>query len=373
MKKYVVPTLLLFACFVIGVGIGALFILFPGFDLAQIAPMSSIAPSSTPAMVRTSAPHPTSTPKPTPNATSTQEARATATARIETALDYLPGEEIYLSRSNGHVRVTLNYLDWDTYWNSDELLHSSDVWASLVVENLGARTIHANPYYFTIVDGKGRIYSHASESYRSDVGFTAIDLQPGTHTVGGLVFDLDFHTYPAHLIYDDGFTPAITLDIGEWLVAHEPGPTPTATPIAWMDIDQSVEYVAGLGTITVVVHSLHLDEDSVRLEYSIRDQNQRQVDWSVHDDPHNCGHRFALFQDNLPLSPLPVPGAPLCGRKRWTKWSWVEYFSPVSRAKSTIFIQVLDGYTYCTISLDPIEIGICEFLGHILVVEYSGR
>lgn len=371
-KKYV-SLIVFLACLVIAVWTGLFLLISHRPGLVGIGAQPTVAPSPTPTVTHARTPRPTNTPRPTPNATATQRAQATAAARIETALDYLPGDKIYLSQTNGYVRVILNFLDWHSYYDSETLLHGSDIWASLVVENVGTQTIHTNPFYFTIIDNRGRIYSHSSESYRTDLGFRAIDLRPGTYSLGGLIFDLGFHVYPAHLIYDDGLTPPITLDIENWLTTHEPEPTPTTTPIARIDVDQSIEYAAGLGTITIVVHSLDLDEDSTRLEYSIYDENQRQDDWSIYDDPHNCGHRFYLFQDDLSLNPLSVPGAPLCGRKRWTGWSWVEYFSPIVRRESSIFIQLRDGYTSCTMNLNPIEIGICQFFGHIFVVKYSGR
>lgn len=348
---------------------------------ASLRPMLS-ATANLPAVVSSPSPSPTSTPvrptntpRPTPNLAATREAQATATVRFGLAIDQLPGQDIRLSQSNGYVRVSLNFLDWTHYYEDSVtgLKHSSDVWVSLVVENLGGQTIHTNPFHFTMTDNNSRAYEHSSETYRYDMAFTAIDLQPRTYTTGGLIFELALHTFPSRLIYDDGFTPPITLDIAQWLATHEPRPTPTATPVVFIDVEQSVQYSAGLDTIRVTVNSLQLAEDSVVLKYSVLDQNYRRISWWTYDDQHGCGHIFELFQDDAPLSPLPVPNARACGRDWWINDTYLEYFSPLSRKPSLISIRLRDGYVHCLTSLDPIQIAPCQLTGYTFQVHYSGR
>jgi hypothetical protein len=69
------------------------------------------------------------------------------------------------------------------------------------IKNVSGAVRHANPNHFTLVTVEGRSYSVSSETYGLSRYFDAVDLQPGTETAGGIIFDT--YAKPKKLIYSE--------------------------------------------------------------------------------------------------------------------------------------------------------------------------
>jgi len=80
------------------------------------------------------------------------------------------------------------------------------------VVNKSSEIIYTHPSYFILVDVNGGVHSYdSSDTTFSNTYFRGIDLPSGTHTEGGLIFELDTSIPPKSLVYNDEKTPPITL------------------------------------------------------------------------------------------------------------------------------------------------------------------
>ncbi len=84
------------------------------------------------------------------------------------------------------------------------------------VDNETISTIHVNPFNCTLVDLDGATYTHDAETYSFwSNPLPAVDVSPGSHTYGGIVFQIPSNTGPAKFIYRDPslFGPTIEIDL----------------------------------------------------------------------------------------------------------------------------------------------------------------
>lgn len=86
----------------------------------------------------------------------------------------------------------------------------------IIVENNTTRSIHVNPGNVTLVDQKGASYRYNSATFSwCNTPLQAVDVQPGNHAQGCLLFQVDSSTGPAKIIYRvNSFSgPEITINL----------------------------------------------------------------------------------------------------------------------------------------------------------------
>lgn len=69
------------------------------------------------------------------------------------------------------------------------------------IKNKSNEIRHANPNNFTLVTVENRSFSHSRETYGLSSYFNSVDLQPGTKTSGGIIFDT--WDKPKKLVYSE--------------------------------------------------------------------------------------------------------------------------------------------------------------------------
>jgi hypothetical protein len=173
------------------------------------------------ALVATPTPRLTPRATPTPGqtqvrATASAQARFTATAEglaKVAAYRKVPPKGIWCEREGG-ITVCAGYFD---YFNATDYYTAGAgnkfVKFSITVYNNTADAIHVNPFNVTLVDLDNRTYSRSSVGYTYFVTpLEAVDVQPGDHASGGIMFSIKSDSGPARVVYESFLGP--TVEVG---------------------------------------------------------------------------------------------------------------------------------------------------------------
>lgn len=149
-------------------------------------------------------------------ATATAAVYATATAVIESYRQY-PPKGYWGAHNNGVIVVVGDFRYERTAAYQSAGPQSRFVAFTMRVDNKTDSTIHVNPHNVTLVDLDGATYTHHIATYgywRQPL--QAVNVAPGNHTQGGLVFLIPRNTGPAKILYDAGgliFRNVIEVDL----------------------------------------------------------------------------------------------------------------------------------------------------------------
>jgi hypothetical protein len=139
--------------------------------------------------------------------TATAQARANATATIK-AYKKVPPKGTW-SKSQGGISVVV--YDFEYRSASGKFRY---VALGVRVDNDTNDSIHVNPFNCTLVDLGGATYDHDDETYGYFSNpLPGVDVSPGNHAYGGIVFKIPTGTGPGQFIYRDPFGPTIEIDL----------------------------------------------------------------------------------------------------------------------------------------------------------------
>ncbi|RLI51234.1 MAG: hypothetical protein DRP09_19450 [Candidatus Thorarchaeota archaeon] len=189
-------------------GLGS--IVWSGYKQSQLAvvpqTISTVQPSPTPTIQPTATQKPTHTP--TPTLTPIPQPVATENDILNEICDERTQfEEFY--QSNGVIRIYLVFAKLDCEHGHGDLL----LWVA--AQNITQEKVHVNPLYFSTIDFQGRVHNVDSKTFGETHGFEATDLLYNTHTDGFLFFGVGRNNAPHYIVYDDGWNPAIRIDLTE--------------------------------------------------------------------------------------------------------------------------------------------------------------
>jgi len=285
-----------------------------------------------------------------------QQATATAVAqtRINAALKTLPGNSIQLSGQNSKILVGVNSLKWKPGVSSRPDEHLG-VLVHIYAQNLGGRSIHVNPGYFTAVDINGRAYNYSTYTFELSDHLEAIDVPSGSFTMGWLEFDI-YDKVPAKIVYDDGFNAPIVLNVLDWITSHPAIPTPTPRPTPTpayqsVRIDKAIFYGEGDQVYVVSFLDLKLYKDSSLL--TIRWRLPRGTSgyglggpevgtWEIIQGSQHLKLKRARRSETKVISKDPL------------EEEWIMEFPPLSSQPKQITIRYPDGY-FVSMSLGGLQ------------------
>lgn len=196
---------------------GGLLVWKSGFTIAAAPPIVVtvvVSPTSTLQVPATTtpagSPTVTNTPKPTATrrpAINEKDVRAKICKYLQKNASRDSNGDYAIRQSNDTVLVQISYM-YLGYSSCDDNTFKLGV----VADNVSNYSVHVNPLYFYVIDFNNQIYGVDSSTFGASSYLEAINLQPNTYTFGWLYFAL-FQETPQYIIYDDGFNPAIKIDL----------------------------------------------------------------------------------------------------------------------------------------------------------------
>lgn len=111
---------------------------------------------------------------------------------------------------NSYLNLSVNVLGWAGVGYGAEVTIENSLQHSL---------LHISPLSFHGVDSGGRICDLSAWHWEWEEALQAVDLDPGTHTSGRVIIDCP-EAELAYIVYDDGITLPIMINVGEVVGCH---------------------------------------------------------------------------------------------------------------------------------------------------------